>query len=805
MTAKAAMPDYTTESYELPLEDAIELARGHHIAGNYVLAERTYKDVLKAAPDNPTVNHLLGALYFQLGAHENALEYMEKSIELAPDEMQYHSNYGGVLTVMGHYGEALATFDTVLKAHPDNLEALNRKAQALWKSEDYTTAIDVAKKAYDLDPKFLETLLNYGISLALAEKFEDAALIWQEASEQHPHDARVWSNLANMMRELKKPVKALSAIDKALELEPKNAEALNNKGCILRDLRRFEEALSYLTEATDILPNYPQAHYNKALTHAYFFDFYQASVAARYAVNFKDDYLDGYNALSSALVELGDLEQAHFAAQRAVQLNQNDPEAYLNLSDVLYLLNRFDDGFAALKYAVDLNPDDARCHLKIANIYERLDERDLAIDSINRALELNPDAPFTYVRKASILHVCNEIEESLACADKAIEMAPEMVMAYVTKAEALIAINEIEQAREVINKVRELDPENPQIFYTLSNLEKIKSEDHKDFQLMLSLQDKAQKMGKGIEAGLHFAIAGTYENIKDYDKAFEHYKKANDLRYDISPYDPELAKIQFEQIKANFPKKALQEAVAKKQGYDSDSPIFIVGMPRSGTTLTEQIISSHPDVYGAGELPDILRVKRKFPKIDEETAVDMGKLYVEYSRERIKGGDFKHVSDKMPGNYLHIGIIASILPNAKIIHCNRSPMDTCLSNYKQNFLMGQYWSYDLEEMAQEHLRYQDLMAYWHDALPGRILDINYEDTVDDLEAQARRLIDFIGLEWNDACLEPHKKKRAVLTASKMQVTQPVYKTSVKKWKKFEKGLQPLVRILDPDEALHEEA
>ena len=219
-------------------------------------------------------------------------------------------------------------------------------------------------------------------------------------------------------------------------------------------------------------------------------------------------------------------------------------------------------------------------------------------------------------------------------------------------------------------------------------------------------------------------------------------------------------------------------------------------MPRSGTTLTEQIISSHPDVFGAGELPDIMRTKRRVNEISAANLKEAGQLYVDLTSARDKSGKAKRITDKMPGNYMNIGFIASILPNAKIIHCCRSPMDTALSNYKQNFMVGQYWSYDLEEMGVEYLRYLDLMEYWHEQLPGRILDIHYEDTVNDLEGQARRLIDHIGLPWDDACLEPHKQKRAVLTASKSQVTKPVYKTSVQKWKRYEDQMQPLVKVLN---------
>ena len=145
---------------------------------------------------------------------------------------------------------------------------------------------------------------------------------------------------------------------------------------------------------------------------------------------------------------------------------------------------------------------------------------------------------------------------------------------------------------------------------------------------------------------------------------------------------------------------------------------------------------------------------------------------------------------------MNIGLIATMLPKARIIHCCRHPMDTCLSNFKQNFMVGQFWSYDLEEMGEEYLRYLDLMQHWHEKFPGRILDIHYEDTVNDFENQARKLIDFVGLDWNDACLEPHKQKRAVLTASKSQVTKPIYKSSVQKWKKYEQQMQPLVDVLE---------
>lgn len=804
MCAANVVPDYTSENYQMPLDEAIALARTHHIAENYILAERTYLDILGSIPDHPTVNHLLGALYYQLGLNDQALHYMGESIRLAPDEVQYRSNYAGVLITLNRFEEAIDALDYVLKERPEDVEALSRRAQALWRNGDIEEAQEIAETAHKLDPSNMDALLNLGIIYSTQQKYEEAANIWMNASELYPNDARVWNNLANMLRELKKFDKALKSINKALKLAPQDPEALNNKGCILKELGEQKEALSYFIQSTDIQPNYPQAHYNQAVQHAYFFDYYKAAVSARYAIAFKPDYLDGYNALASALIELGDLSNAHYAAQKAVQLCPESAEAHLNLADVLYLENRFDDGYATVQKAIKLDPNNDRCHAKLGNMYGRLDERDLSMESYDHAIALNPTNALYYAAKASVLHVCNDLEGSMALSNKAIELDPELIVAYVSKAESLVALNRLDEAREVINKAQEIEPDNPNIFYTIATIEKFTSEDDPGFQTMLEKIDIARKMGKPVEASVQFAIADIYDSLKNYDKAFEHYKKANDLRYEISPYVPEAAVHHYVNVKACFPKTLLKEAVEKKQGYPSDSPIFIIGMPRSGTTLTEQIISSHPDIYGAGELPDLLRVRRKFAQIDEKNAYEMGKLYVQYSRERMKGGEYKHVTDKMPGNFSNVGLIASILPNAKIIHCRRDPMDTCLSNYKQSFLMGQFWSFNLEEMGKEHLRYQDLMEYWHDALPGRILDINYEDTVNDLETQARRLIDYIGVEWNDACLMPHKQKRAVLTASKMQVTQPVYTSSIKKWKRYEKGLQPLVKILCPDEALPSE-
>ncbi len=799
MDASKMKPDYTTENYQMPVEEALKLAREHHLVGNFIIAERTYYDILNSFPENPTANHLLGALYFQIGSTDKALHYMEESIRIAPDEVAYLSNYGSALNIAGRYDDAITTFNRILELSPDNLDALARKASTEWQMGQHIQAEQTARKLLELAPDSIDGMTNLALALTKQKKYDAAHKVWIKASETHPDEWIIWSNWANMLREAGKLKHAKEAIDKAIALAPKNVDVLNNAGCILRDLGEYDKAIKTLREATNISPKYYQAHYNLALAYSDSGNYNDAAIAAHYAVDFNPEYIDGYNALCSSLIELGEFNRAHYAAQRAVQIDPENTEALVNLAEVLYLSNKFDDGHAALKLALAREPDNASAFLKLCNIYERLDEAELALDAINKAIELEPERAVFLTRKASLLHIMNRIDEALEAIDQAIKHTPSFLLNLISKAEILIAVNRLDEAQEIIEDVIKRNPDYPHAYFTLAELKRFESENDPNFQKLLSFRNHEKKMSTAAASSMYFTIGNAYEKMKQYDKAFENYDTANAIRRRSLAYDVEKTIAGYTSIREDFTPELFE--LAKGLGCESDSPIFIVGVPRSGTTLTEQIISSHPDVFGAGELSDLSRIRRKYDSITPENIKEFGELYVESSRAYIKGGEFKHVSDKMPGNFKAIGCIAAALPNAKIIHCRRNPIDTCLSNYKQNFLTGQFWSYNLEEMADEYQRYLDLMAYWDEVLPGKVFHINYEDTVSDLETQARALIDHIGLEWNDACLAPHKQERAIITASKMQVTKPVYTSSIQKWKRFEKQLQPLVRKLLPEEAL----
>jgi hypothetical protein len=307
---------------------------------------------------------------------------------------------------------------------------------------------------------------------------------------------------------------------------------------------------------------------------------------------------------------------------------------------------------------------------------------------------------------------------------------------------------------------------------------------------------------------MHFALAKAFDDVGDLDASFTHYGVGGAKKRRIETYN-EKTNARLFQIMKKLVSKPFFESNSEK-GCDSDIPVFILGMPRSGTSLLEQILSSHPDVFGAGELkimasvieniavgPTRLRlndVESAFPYEDNASYEARGRRYVEQVT-RLAPKPYKRIVDKMPGNFNFVGLIHKILPNAKIIHSHRHPVETCLSCYRILFAEGQQWSYNLRELGRYYKRYWHLMQHWEETLPGVMFEMRYEDTVADVEGQARAVINFLGLEWTDDCLRFYETDRPVKTASASQVRKPIYNTSVNRWKKYEKYLAPLLEEL----------
>lgn len=778
---------------QVTLDEALQLAQVHHRNGNLTIADRTYRDILRAVPDHfPTVHHL-AMLLFQRDNIEEALEYANKATEVAADVAATWVHRAIILSANGQNEEALESVDEALMIDPELFEAYSNKAYILWQLDRFEEAEEVASQATMLNPDNADAYINLGISLASQRKYDEADEIWQQTVELNPKSARAFSNWCNTLCEMGRYDEAKEKGRKALEIDGENFEAWNNLGNAHRELGDVDEAAEAYQKATDFKPDYFLAHMNQAVMQLDQEKFREALTAARYAVSFEPKSVQAHCVLSQAQKEMGLLDGAYQTADKAIALKDDDAMAYLNFADVLIAMDNFDEADIMVSKALELEPDGARVLLKLAHVRKGQHREAEAVEILDQALELAPENIPIMVEKAKTLESDSRVDEGLKVIDQVLVMAPHNPYAVLSKIDMLLTINRKDEAGKLLEESREMLEGLPSFYYQLTAHKKF-TEDDPDFIKIKEMVKNGSDYGPAAESILNYAMFSIYESMGDYDKAFEYLITANSYSKEKNRYSEQGDRNTHSNMGKSFTAEYVKSYEGK--GCESEIPVFILGMPRSGTTLTEQIISSHPNVYPAGELSDLGTVIRELGPLKHENAAEIGQAYVDKVLARNKGGDgITRITDKMPGNYQSIGLIRCILPNAKIIHCRRNPADNLLSCFKQNFAVGHFWSYDLEWAAQHYNNYAALMEYWRKGLPGQFLEIDYEETVNNFEEQARKLIDFVGLEWNDACLEPHKQKRAVLTASKNQVIKPVYKTSVEAWKRYEKQLQPMIEVL----------
>jgi len=465
--------------------------------------------------------------------------------------------------------------------------------------------------------------------------------------------------------------------------------------------------------------------------------------------------------------KLGEAEQYY---RKVLAIAPQHLESMNNLGSVLTEREQPEKSVELIQQALNLSPDYADAHHNIAIAWLMLEQEDKAETDYARALELNPKLESAYLGKGHLFMEQGKMDEAKTSFRHALDLNPDSM-------EAKLAL--VQSGR-----VKEGDGN------------------------MASLIQEAEKLDTMLETkamSLHFALGKGFDDTGQYDKAFKHFLEGCRLRRKRIEYSAEANEHYGENIRQFFSRGNIDQL--RGEACSSDLPIFVLGMPRSGTTLTEQIIASHPVVHGAGELPDLLDIAANprgnatsdYPQsligITQAELRIMGEKYVAGLKGR--NPEATRITDKMPANFNCIGLIHLMLPNAKIIHIKRNPVDTCLSNFTKLFgHKSQPQSYDLAEIGLYYRNYARLMEHWREVLPeGSFHEVQYEELVAESENQARALIDYCGLEWDGACLNFHKTKRIVRTASITQVRQPIYKTSVERWRKYEAYLGPLLEAL----------
>jgi tetratricopeptide (TPR) repeat protein len=487
-----------------------------------------------------------------------------------------------------------------------------------------------------------------------------------------------------------------------------------------------------------------------------------------------DDKVGVYHRnLGEILRILGYMDEAVAAGQRAVALLPNDMVSHANLGLALAAAKRPVEAVASCQRAVDLDPANGLALTTLGTALEALPDKARAEEVYAAAIRLNPRLAEPRNNLGAIYSEQGRLEQARKCFEAAIAARPDFAEAH----------------------------------FNLSSL-KTYGADDPHLAAMEALLPSAAAMTAERRIRFHFALGKARKDAGRYDEAFAAYAEGNRLQHALRPWDDAKAGQKLVEIMDVFDRDFL--AARTPATHDGDiTPIFIVGMPRSGTTLIEQVLASHPAVFGAGELTDlsdmIMALSRSADtdtssawaaQASPEDFAALGRAYLERLRKLAPGKAI--VTDKTPANFFFLGIIRLALPNAKIIHAMREPMDSCFSCYSTLFAnVGLDFTSDLDDLGRYCARYLKLMEHWHRVLPaGAILDVRYEDMVADTEGQVRRLLDHLGLPWDESCLAFHKNKRPVQTASMIQVRQPIYKTSLARWQRFERHLQPLRDALD---------
>ena len=513
--------------------------------------------------------------------------------------------------------------------------------------------------------------------------------------------------------------------------------------------------------------------------------------------------VEAWRLLAGVVGDQGRHEESEVCIRRALKLSPNDAVLHHDLAVALAKQSKMDEAEVACRRALELSPELVRAFVTRGKILRQLDRSFEAEQAFRDALRLDPRQAEAHRTLGMVLAERGRPAESLDHLREAVRLEPGSAKSHRSLGHFLAEQGSFADAKVELREALRLDPRLPSAYVSLAQMKRFEPGDP-DLLAMEELLPISAELPRDEAVSLHFALAKAYDDVGSYDDAFRCLEVANRLYRERLDFDIGREERGMEELAAIFDESLF--ARLSGAGHPSETPVFIVGMPRSGTTLVEQVLASHPSVHGAGELDEVGRVAGVIPVMNPDRipfpsgvaqlgradCEELGRLYVGRVRAMEPGAD--RITDKLPGNFHYVGLIHLMLPAARIIHCRRNALDTCLSCYATQF--GWRGSYDLNEVGRYYRAYSRLMDHWQRVLPdARMLEVTYEDVVGDLEGQARRLVEHCGLEWTDACLAFHRTERRVHTASMGQVRRPLYGSSVGRWRRYEKHLGPLLEAL----------
>jgi tetratricopeptide (TPR) repeat protein len=562
--------------------------------------------------------------------------------------------------------------------------------------------------------------------------------------------------------------------ERAVAIDGASAEARGSLGAVEAAAGRREIAVGHYLKALALAPDHPGILY----------------------------------AYATLLQSLSRNDEAMAALRRAIANRPQHLDAHFLLGNLLYADGK--DIEAAKCYLAVLNysPHHAETHNNLGNVLLRQGHPERAIAHYKKAIASKPDYADAHGNLGNALLELNRLEESIEQNLLALKLKPARFGSHNNLGVAYQALGRFDEATAAFERALALSPDEAPIHLNLANIKRFKPGDHR-LPVLRSLLDRVDQLDPEKEIAAHFAMGKALADLGDHDAAFQHLQAANALKRTTFAYDEAQRLAAMKHVADRFTPEFFQAHAG--HGDPSWSPIFIVGMPRSGTTLLEQVLASHSQVFGAGELETFKNaigqcakaqhVAPPYPdlvaSLSSEQITELGNTYT--AQVRALAPDVPHIVDKMPLNFLFVGLIHLALPNAKIIHIRRDPLDTCVSCFSLLFTGSQPFAYDLGELGRYYRGYEDVMSHWHRVLPpGVMIDVHYEALVEDLEGTSRQVLEHCGLGWEDSCRDFQQTRRAVRTASLMQVREPLYRTSLGSWRRYEKFLGPLREALNPE-------
>ncbi len=699
---------------------------------------------------------------------ERTLSNLRRAVEQRPRDRAARIELAQALRRLGRRAEALAALGERRATAAADAPWLHLHGALLVEEERLAEAEADLLDGSRLAPGNPDLAYDLGVCLRKQGRKAEAVERFRQAAAARKGFVRALYSLGVELQALGRSAEAEAAYREALAAQPDHAEARNNLGIIYRDRGELDRAVEMFQEAVRARKGFTLAMFNLA---------------------------EGLRALNR-------LDESAEAYRACLQIDPKHIRAYEMLGVLLRRQHKLEESAKLLNSAIKACPPDVAIYIELANTLSQMGRLPQVAKVLRAALAFAPESRVANYNLGNALREMDDTLGAIECYRRALAVSPRYSLAHNNLGIALMERGRFGEAIASYRAALDADPDNAS---ALANLIKLVEHDVVDGDMRQAESILAAPRSNDETAmSLGFALAKAHGDVGDNRRAFEHMIRANALKRKTIEFDIEAVRETFRMIAEVFHGDFF--AGDPGGGDSSAAPIFIVGMPRSGTTLIEQILASHSAVHGAGELNHLQAVAGPFVAYlrggwRPESAAKLipgwreagGKDYLSLVG-RLPAGKTR-VTDKQPVNFPYVGVIRAILPNAKVIHCCRDPLDTCLSNFRLMFTGGLPFTYDLRELGIYYTLYRQMMAHWHEVLPGFVFDVHYEDMVADQEGTTRRLLEFCGLPWEDSCLSFHQTERTVRTASLSQVRQPIYRGSVGAWRAYADHLGPLFEAL----------